>query len=140
MSAASRASLRSGPTDEWINDGAGNVQDIHKQICSLTRGDHERLGGRAGTVVWFAGLPGARKPNLANTLEVALHRQGRRTYVLDGDNLRRGLNRDAAFSDADRPATSLRGVRRSDAPENGSLSRAMPTRPVRRQVALSRGH
>lgn len=88
--------------EERINDGAGHVQDIHKQNYSLTRSDRERLGGHPGRVVWFTGLSGAGKSTLANALEVELHRRGCRTYVLDGDNMRLGLNSDLGFSDANR--------------------------------------
>lgn len=60
------------------------------------------LNGHPGHVVWLTGLPGAGKPSLANALEVALHAQGVRIYVLDGDNVRQGLSRDLGFSDEDR--------------------------------------
>lgn len=53
-------------------------------------------------MIWFTGLSGSGKSTLANALEVALHAQGRHTYLLDGDNIRAGLNRDLGFSDADR--------------------------------------
>jgi bifunctional enzyme CysN/CysC len=53
-------------------------------------------------VIWFTGLSGSGKSTIANALEVALHAQGRRTYILDGDNVRQGLNRDLGFTDADR--------------------------------------
>jgi len=88
--------------EERINDGAGDVQDIQKQSYSLTRSDRECLSGHPGGVVWFTGLSGAGKTTIAKAHEVALHQRGRRTYVLDGDNVRLGLNSDLGFSDADR--------------------------------------
>lgn len=68
----------------------------------ITRADRERLGGHGGRAVWLTGLSGAGKSTLANALECALYGQGRRTYLLDGDTIRQGLNRDLGFSDADR--------------------------------------
>lgn len=68
----------------------------------ITRADRERLGGHRGRAVWLTGLSGAGKSTLANALECALHGQGRRTYLLDGDTIRQGLNRGLGFSDADR--------------------------------------
>jgi bifunctional enzyme CysN/CysC len=53
-------------------------------------------------VIWFTGLSGSGKSTIANALEVELHQQGMRTYILDGDNVRQGLNKDLGFSDADR--------------------------------------
>lgn len=53
-------------------------------------------------VIWFTGLSGAGKSTLANTLEAALYKLGHHSYLLDGDNVRQGLNRDLSFSDADR--------------------------------------
>jgi bifunctional enzyme CysN/CysC len=53
-------------------------------------------------VIWFTGLSGSGKSTLANALEKALHAQGKRTYILDGDNIRQGLNKDLGFTDADR--------------------------------------
>lgn len=78
------------------------MQNLHQQDFSVTRANRERLAGHPGRVVWFTGLSGAGKSTLANALEVELHRLGRRTYVLDGDNLRRGLCKDLPFSDAGR--------------------------------------
>ena len=66
------------------------------------REDREQLAGHGGRVIWFTGLSGAGKSTLANALEVELHRSRKRTYVLDGDNVRRGLCKDLGFSDADR--------------------------------------
>ena len=74
------------------------MQNLHKQDFSITRADRERLGGHPGRVVWFTGLSGAGKSTLANALEAELFARGKRTYVLDGDNLRQGLNKDLAFT------------------------------------------
>lgn len=75
---------------------------IHHQALSITREGRERLNGHAGQVIWFTGLSGSGKSTIANALEQALHAEGKRTYVLDGDNVRQGLNRDLGFSDTDR--------------------------------------
>ena len=53
-------------------------------------------------MLWFTGLSGAGKSTIANTLEKRLHAMGRHTYLLDGDNIRHGLNKDLGFTDADR--------------------------------------
>lgn len=68
----------------------------------ITRGDREfRLGQHGGTI-WLTGLPASGKSTTAFALEYALAKQGRATYVLDGDNLRHGLNKDLAFCAKDR--------------------------------------
>lgn len=61
-----------------------------------------QLMGQKPFLVWFTGLSGAGKSTLANHLEVALHQKGLKTYLLDGDNLRTGLNQDLGFSQKDR--------------------------------------
>lgn len=78
------------------------AQNVHRQALSIARADRERLGGHKGKVLWFTGLSGSGKSTLANALEVELHRRGMRTYLLDGDNLRQGLNRDLGFTEEDR--------------------------------------
>ena len=78
------------------------AQNVHTQALSITREDRENLNGHRGKVIWFTGLSGSGKSTLANALEVELHRQGLRTYILDGDNVRQGLNKDLGFTDADR--------------------------------------
>ena len=85
-----------------INHSLRRAQNLHRQALSITRQDRERLNGHRGQVVWFTGLSGSGKSTLANALEKALHAQGQRTYLLDGDNLRQGLNNDLGFTDADR--------------------------------------
>lgn len=69
---------------------------------TVTRAEREALNNHKGAIVWFTGLSGAGKSTLANALEDRLNKMGKRTYVLDGDNVRKGLNKDLGFSDADR--------------------------------------
>lgn len=69
---------------------------------SITRQQREALNGHRGGVVYMTGLSGAGKSTLAALVEQRLHAQGIRTYVLDGDELRRGIGQDLGFSDADR--------------------------------------
>lgn len=78
------------------------ARNLQRQQLSITRAQREQLHGHAGTVIWMTGLSGAGKSTIANALEVALHDLRVRTYLLDGDNMRLGLNRDLGFSDADR--------------------------------------
>lgn len=59
---------------------------------SVTRAEREALNGHKGCVVWFTGLSGCGKSTVANALDSLLHRRGVRTYLLDGDNVRHGLN------------------------------------------------
>ena len=85
-----------------IRHNLRRAQNVHRQALSITREDRARLNGHKGKVIWFTGLSGAGKSTIANALETALHAQGKRTYILDGDNLRHGLNKDLGFTDADR--------------------------------------
>lgn len=78
------------------------AKNIHRQALSVNRRDRERLNGATGKVIWLTGLSGSGKSTVANALEKALHDAGQMTYILDGDNVRHGLNRDLGFSDADR--------------------------------------
>lgn len=78
------------------------AQNVHRQVLSITRQDREQLNGHTGKVIWFTGLSGSGKSTIANALEQTLHAQGKRTYILDGDNIRQGLNKDLGFTDADR--------------------------------------
>jgi bifunctional enzyme CysN/CysC len=78
------------------------AQNVHKQALSIARFDREKLNGHTGSVIWFTGLSGSGKSTIANALEVELHTRGKRTYILDGDNVRQGLNKDLGFTDADR--------------------------------------
>jgi bifunctional enzyme CysN/CysC len=85
-----------------MGHGLRRAQNVHRQALTVARHDRERLNAHKGRVVWFTGLSGSGKSTLANALEVALHAQGVRTYTLDGDNVRLGLNRDLGFTPADR--------------------------------------
>lgn len=69
---------------------------------AVTRECHEAQNGHRGAIIWFTGLSGAGKSTLAHAVEEVLHRQGCRTFVLDGDNVRHGLCADLSFSDKDR--------------------------------------
>ena len=68
----------------------------------MTRDERERLLRQKGAVVWFTGLSGSGKSTIAYALEARLTRSGHLAYVLDGDNIRHGLNAGLGFSDADR--------------------------------------
>lgn len=78
-------------------------EDIHPEDYRfLKREDKERLLGQRGGVLWMVGLSGSGKSTIANAAERLLHDQGRMTVILDGDNLRTGLNSNLKFSDDDR--------------------------------------
>lgn len=79
------------------------MQNIYPEFeRMLKRADKERLLGQRGLVVWMYGLSGSGKSTLANAVERRLHGHGLLTQVLDGDNIRSGLNANLGFSDADR--------------------------------------
>lgn len=80
----------------WRSD---NVQ---WQALDVNKSARSALNGQKACVVWFTGLSGAGKSTIANLLEKRLHAAGRRTYLLDGDNVRHGLNNDLGFTDVDR--------------------------------------
>lgn len=85
-----------------IRHSLRRADNIHTQALSIARAEREKLNGHKGKVIWFTGLSGSGKSTLANALEVELHKQSKRTYILDGDNIRQGLNKDLGFTDADR--------------------------------------
>ncbi len=85
-----------------ITHSLRRAQNVHKQALSIGRGEREKLNGHKGRVIWFTGLSGSGKSTIANAMEVVLHAMGYRTYILDGDNVRGGLNKDLGFTDADR--------------------------------------
>lgn len=69
---------------------------------AVTREKREEILGQKGVLLWFTGLSGSGKSTVANAVAEILHRHGRLTYLLDGDNVRHGLNKDLGFSLADR--------------------------------------
>jgi bifunctional enzyme CysN/CysC len=78
------------------------AQNVHWQAIDVNREAHAALKGQSPRVLWFTGLSGAGKSTIANLVERKLHAMGRHTYLLDGDNVRHGLNRDLGFTEADR--------------------------------------
>jgi bifunctional enzyme CysN/CysC len=77
-------------------------QNVHWQAIDVDKAAHSRLKGQRPCVVWLTGLSGAGKSTIANLAEKRLHSLGRHTCMLDGDNIRHGLNKDLGFTDADR--------------------------------------
>jgi adenylylsulfate kinase len=71
---------------------AGDVVDVRWHDHAISRADRERAAGHKGCVLWFTGLSGCGKSTLANAVDRLLHARGCRTFVLDGDNVRLGLN------------------------------------------------
>ncbi|HEX8063014.1 MAG TPA: adenylyl-sulfate kinase, partial [Allosphingosinicella sp.] len=101
-------------TDETV--GAGLIrhalrrsQNLHAQALDVTPQSRAAMKGQTPRLLWFTGLSGAGKSTIANLVEKKLHLAGRHTFLLDGDNVRLGLNRDLGFSDADR-AENIRRV------------------------------
>jgi bifunctional enzyme CysN/CysC len=78
------------------------ADNVHWQAIEVNKDAHARLKGQGPCVVWLTGLSGAGKSTIANIVERKLHEMGRHTYLLDGDNVRHGLNRDLGFTDVDR--------------------------------------
>ena len=77
-------------------------QNIHWQAVEVDKAARTRLNGHKPCVIWLTGLSGAGKSTIANLLERRLHALGVHTYLLDGDNVRHGLNKDLGFTAADR--------------------------------------
>jgi bifunctional enzyme CysN/CysC len=77
-------------------------QNIHWQALDINKSSRAALKGQKPCVLWFTGLSGSGKSTIANLVEKQLHALGRHTYLLDGDNVRHGLNRDLGFTDTDR--------------------------------------
>jgi bifunctional enzyme CysN/CysC len=77
-------------------------QNIHWQALDISRESRARLKNQKPAVLWFTGLSGAGKSTIANLVEKRLHRMNRHTFLLDGDNIRHGLNKDLGFTNADR--------------------------------------
>ena len=85
-----------------INHSMRRASNIHKHDLTITRELRENLNGIKAKILWFTGISGSGKSTIANELEKELFSQGIRTFILDGDNVRHGLNSDLGFDNADR--------------------------------------
>ncbi len=85
-----------------INFSLRRAQNVHWQALDISRGAHASLKNQKPAVLWFTGLSGSGKSTIANLVEKKLHRMNRHTFLLDGDNVRHGLNKDLGFTEADR--------------------------------------
>ena len=78
------------------------AQNVHWQATDIGREEHARLKNQKARVLWFTGLSGSGKSTIANEVEKSLNLMNRHTFLLDGDNVRHGLNKDLGFTEADR--------------------------------------
>src|SRR5579871_3873025 len=85
-----------------ITFGLRRATNIHRQSVLIDKSARLRMNGHRPAVLWFTGLSGSGKSTIASIVERELHAHGTHTYMLDGDNLRHGLNRDLGFTDVDR--------------------------------------
>ncbi len=85
-----------------LNFALRRSQNIHMQAVDVDKKLRSDLKAQQSCVLWFTGLSGSGKSTIANIVERKLSAQGRHTYLLDGDNVRHGLNKDLGFTDADR--------------------------------------
>lgn len=85
-----------------INFSLRRANNIHKHNLTITRELREELNGNKGKLLWLTGISGSGKSTIADALEKELYKRGYRTFILDGDNIRHGLNKDLGFSEADR--------------------------------------
>jgi bifunctional enzyme CysN/CysC len=94
----SNATLAAG----MVNFALRRSQNVHWQAMDVTREKRMALKNQKPAVLWFTGLSGAGKSTIANLVDKKLVRMNRHTFLLDGDNVRHGLNRDLGFTEADR--------------------------------------
>jgi bifunctional enzyme CysN/CysC len=85
-----------------INFALRRAQNVHWQAIDISREAHARQKGQVPKLLWFTGLSGSGKSTIANLVEKKLYALGRHSFLLDGDNVRHGLNRDLGFTEADR--------------------------------------
>ncbi len=85
-----------------LNFSLRRSQNVHWQATDITRDEHANLKNQRPRVLWFTGLSGSGKSTIANEVEKSLNLMNRHTFLLDGDNVRHGLNKDLGFTEADR--------------------------------------
>jgi bifunctional enzyme CysN/CysC len=85
-----------------IDHGLWRATNIHRQHHAVTKQDRAKLKGQKPAILWFTGLSGSGKSTIADLVEAKLRARGTHTMILDGDNMRHGLNKDLGFTDADR--------------------------------------
>jgi bifunctional enzyme CysN/CysC len=85
-----------------LNFSLRRAQNVHWQAIDISREAHARQKGQSPKLLWFTGLSGSGKSTIANLVEKKLHALGRHSFLLDGDNVRHGLNKDLGFTDTDR--------------------------------------
>ncbi len=85
-----------------LNFSLRRAQNVHWQAVDIDRAMHARLKNQKAAVLWFTGLSGSGKSTIANLVEKKLFRMNRHTFLLDGDNVRHGLNKDLGFTETDR--------------------------------------
>ncbi|MCA1441621.1 sulfate adenylyltransferase subunit CysN [Ensifer sp. IC4062] len=78
------------------------ADNVHWQATDVNKSARSAMKNQRSAVLWFTGLSGSGKSTIANALDKVLHARGKHTYLLDGDNVRHGLNRDLGFTDEDR--------------------------------------
>ncbi|MEO6153735.1 MAG: sulfate adenylyltransferase subunit CysN [Croceibacterium sp.] len=78
------------------------AQNVHWQALEVSKAQHAAMKGQRPAVLWFTGLSGSGKSTIANLVEKKLHAAGKHTFLLDGDNVRHGLNKDLGFTETDR--------------------------------------
>ncbi len=85
-----------------LNFALRRAQNVHWQAIDISREAHAQQKGQSAKLLWFTGLSGSGKSTIANLVEKKLHALGRHSFLLDGDNVRHGLNKDLGFTDTDR--------------------------------------
>jgi bifunctional enzyme CysN/CysC len=106
----------------------------------INRKSRSALKGHEAGILWFTGLSGAGKSTIANIVETRLHALGKHTYLLDGDNVRLGLNRDLGFTDADRVENIRRVAEVAGLMvDAGLIALVAFISPFRRERAMARG-